>query len=139
MSTRELSVANVEALSSLKEEIKACFVEYIFNARQEVIQAHHETGKLLHEYVKQYKVKITLLVKQLVDDGDFKETTLWLCYKFYETYPKLNDVDKLGFGKNISWNKIRSAIAPEKKEECLHEKLMPAHQCAGCKKFLTKV
>lgn len=100
-------------VDALAEEIKATFVERVFNAREEIILAHHDTGKLLHKFVKQHNAKVTALVQYLDKIGCGNERTLWDCYKFYEKYPKLKDLDELGHGKNLSWNKIKAAISPK--------------------------
>lgn len=106
-------IERTDTYEALVEEIKATFVERVFNAREEVIRAHHETGKLIHTFLAEHKgVKVTLLVKRLEQEGAGKETTLWLSHEFYKKFPNLDDIDELGHGKNISWNKIRKLLAP---------------------------
>jgi hypothetical protein len=107
-----------DALEALAVEIKATFTERVFNARDEMINAHHETGRLISEHVGKRGDAI-LLVKQLVGLGAGTETTLYLSLAFFKRFPKLSDLDQLGHGKNISWNKIRAAIA-EPKADCTH-------------------
>lgn len=112
MST-ELAPQNIEKVDALVEEIKATFTERTVNAREEVILAHWETGKLIHEHLKHNKgVKITALVQLLADRGAGRERTLWDSAKFYEAFPRYKDIDKLGHGKNVSWNKIKAALIP---------------------------
>ncbi len=112
--TRALAnVVDGEKLDHLSDEIKATFTERIYNAREEVIRAHWETGKLMTEFLKSNShVKMTALVQLLADRGAGKERTLYHCSKFYKTFPRYSDTDKLGFGKNLSWNKIKAYIDP---------------------------
>ena len=122
--TKALTVPD-EKFEALREEIKASFTEHVFAAREEVILAHHEAGKLITEYAKESGTKITLLVEQLSKGGAAKQSTLWLSCQFYRKYTNFNDIEKLGHGKNISWNKIRKAIAPEVTEEAIVETKVP--------------
>lgn len=114
-----------EKLDALRTEIAATLTERGYNARDEIIRAHHECGKLLHVFSKENKVPITLLVKSVAQCGAAKETTLWLSYQFVEKFPEIEQIDRLGHGKAISWNKIRKAISPDesvsKHREELHE------------------
>jgi len=49
----------------------------------------------------------------------------------------LGKLDELGHGKNISWNKIRKAIAPPKeKVECEHAHTSMVKKCVDCEKIL---
>lgn len=116
------SIVLTEKLDHLADEIKATFTERISNARDEVIRAHHETGKAMHDFMRGQKdLKITALVQLLAERGAGKERTLWDCYKFFEKFPKYGDVDKLGHGKNISWNKIKAALEPAKAEVAIRK------------------
>ena len=103
------------------EEIEAGFIERIHTAREEVILAHHEVGRILHE-----SENVTALVQLLIKRGKIGERTLWDCAAFYKAFPDLKKVDKLGHGKNLSWNKIKEHISPSKKKEkddCKHCKI----------------
>ena len=111
-----------EKVEHLAGEIKATFTERIYAARDEVIKAHHETGKLIADYVKEEDCKPALLIKQLVQLGAGTETTLFLSHAFFKKFPTQADIDRLGQGKNISWNKIRRALAPNVEEKIIEEK-----------------
>ena len=116
------SIVLTEQLDALAEEIKATFIERVTNARDEVIRAHHETGKAMHAFHEKHPdMKNSVLVQTLALRGAGKEKTLYLCDKFYEKYPNLNDIDSLGHGKAISWNKIRAALEPPKEELAVHK------------------
>ena len=115
---------------SLAEEIKSCHTERVFAAREEILLLHWETGKALADFLSNHpETSTSLLIKNLEKLGAAKETTLYESLRFFETYPKFNDIDKLGHGKNISWNKIRQALAApkEKKDETIICKHCPQH------------
>lgn len=120
-----------ERIEHLAGEIKATFTERIYAAREEVITAHHETGKLIAEFVEETKYKPATLITQLVQLGAGTETTLFLSHAFYKKFPKQSDIDRLGQGKNISWNKIRKAIAPNTEEKVVEEKTPKGFTAVG--------
>lgn len=116
MATKKTQVPFDPEVEALAQEVKAIMTERIFNAREETIEAHHETGKLIHDYLKQHKeVKITALVQQMKKlRAGASERTLYYCNAFYQKFPNIEDTEALGHGKNLSWNKIKVALGADK-------------------------
>lgn len=116
MKKHKETIAFDPEVEALAQEVKAILTERIFNAREETINAHHETGKLMHDYLKTHKgAKITALVQQMKKlKAGASERTLYYCNAFYDKFPNIEDTEALGHGKNLSWNKIKVALGADK-------------------------
>lgn len=121
------SVITNDEYTALAEEIQSCFTERVHAAREEILMAHHETGKVMAEFLEDHpEIKPVTLRKRLEELGAGTDTTLYLSHECYKRWPNYNTmIDEVGQGKNTSWNKVRKLLAAPK-EEKIEEK------CKNC-------
>lgn len=113
--TREL--IPTEELGHVAEQIDATLGMHIKQAREKVLEGHWLTGQIIRDYCKTNQEKVTLLVKHTSERYPIGETTLFLCVAFFDKFPEFEKVYKLEEGENISWNKVRGLLSPQKKNE----------------------
>ena len=113
------------------EEIKALLTEAEFTARWQIIEAHHEVGKI----ILQLEGERTKIVHMLAVKLDRSERTLWYAVKFAQTFKKVDDVPE---GKNVSMNLVIRKYLTEPKEiqDCNH---LPITICRICRVVLDRI
>ena len=116
MVTVENSLPSEEAhFETLIESCKVILIERQFNARFEYMASRWEVGQLVSQYYERYKRDGMLAsLSQQLSVG---ESELYRCVQFYAKFPALDwdsAMQKLPEGKNLSWNKVKTDLLPEK-------------------------
>jgi len=107
----EVGVIQGDEYQNLIEECKGIITEGIFKSNWVLVEAYHGLGNVL----RNFKTKsITKLVKQVSQDINKSERTLWWAVQFYDKCPELK---MLPYGKEVTWRKIVTQYLPGKTEE----------------------
>ena len=114
----------------LEEDCLDIVTEYVFTSRWSLVEGYHALGKRLLEddnFTANGKGNKTL-VQGLARNLHMSDRTLYYAMQFFESYP---DLDKVPFGKNLSWNKVIRELLTKSREakECIHTPVVVCKQC----------
>ena len=112
MSKEIAIVRGDEHYDALIEECRSIITEKSFEANWTRIEMYHGIGEAIRNTAG--VGSITKLLRNMSEDMQCAERTLWYAVQFYDQYPEL---DKLPEGKSASWTKIKQELPVNKRLE----------------------
>ena len=114
-----------EKYQSLADDIKAEMTEGVFDSRMKLIETYWNIGKRIREDVNGPLTGggvIRPLLNKLAIDTGIIRTVLYQAVQFFDKFPTKISLEKLPYGKAISWTKIRTEILPDSPKETKEKK-----------------
>jgi len=117
------------------EELKAIIVEGVYNSRIDLVEMKWKIGEHIEE--RKEDSPASKLIERAGNSLKMSQRDLYYCLQFYQKYPEDNFagvLQKLPFGKNISWNKIitKELPSPKNKEHNHNYEIIKAWNCIEC-------
>lgn len=100
----------------LVDDCKAIITEAVFTSRWALVEGYHQLGERIvnENNLSRKEIYRKKIVQGLAQSIGISARTLHYAIQFYGTYP---DINKLPYGKNISWNKIITELLPAPPKE----------------------
>lgn len=112
-----------EIIEAVINDVEEILVQRTKEAREFTMKVAWETGEVLRESEKKFKVNISALVTRIALDNrltgrQMGERNLWFALKFFDSFPAFEKVYETEHGENISLSKVKKMLTtPKPKKE----------------------